>query len=507
MFSRKKFLLTICAFFAVILIANYRVSAAPAIQRTGGDDRYETAIKVSQNNWQNSDYVVLVSGENFPDALSATPLAKKYNAPILLTESNGIRSSLQNELKRLNAKNVIMVGGTGVISQNIETQLKNMGLVSTRIQGTNRYETSVEVAKNIGTNNGVVIASGENFPDAISIASIAAAKQMPIVLTLPTDMPDVTKKFVNSNSSSKYYVAGGVGAISDAAISSISNYKRLSGSDRYETNTAIINEFAGSINFNTVYVANGQGFADALAGSAAAAKTSSPIVLVHNSAGSQQPVIKSNISSVSTVNILGGAGVVSDSVVQRLINGGAMKITIDPGHGGYDSGAVGPSGVKEKDVTLAIGLKVGKILEQNGIDVVYTRTSDKVSWPSDELEDLQARCEISDEAGSNYFVAIHMNSNDASGARGTETYYYDGSDAGRKLAQSIQTELINATGFIDRGIKTANFYVIKNTAAPSVLVEAGFISNPTEEALLASGSFQDKLAKAIANGIMKNIGQ
>lgn len=502
MFSRKNILLIICAFFVAIFATTLKVSAAPAVERIGGNDRYETATKISQSYWTNSDYVVIVSGENFPDALCAAPLAEKYRAPILLTESSTMRSNVLDEVVRLNAKNAFIVGGTGAISEEIENTLKSKGLKVIRIQGKDRYETSVEVAKEVGTNNGVAITSGENFPDALSIASIAASKQMPILLTLPNTLLDSTRQFINSNNSSKYYVVGGNGAVGDSVVSVLNNYKRLSGRDRYETNTAVINEFLDNINVGTVFVADGNGFADALSGSAAASKCNSPIVLVHNDNGSQQHIIKDHIVSVSVVKVLGGTGVVPESVVQRVINGGIV-ITLDAGHGGYDSGAVGPTGVYEKNVTLAIALKVGKILEQNGIDVVYTRTSDNVSWPADVGQDLQARCDISDAAGSKYFVAIHANSAEASDARGTETYYYDGNSEGQQLAQSIQTELINATSFIDRGVRTANYYVIKNTAAPSVLIEVGFISNPTEEALLANGDFQDKLAGAIAKGIMK----
>lgn len=502
MFGRKNILLIICAFFVAIFATTLKVSAAPAIERIGGNDRYETATRISQSYWTNSDYVVIVSGENFPDALSAAPLARKYNAPILLTESNSIRSGVLNEIGRLNAKNAIIVGGTGVISENIANSLKNKGLTVSRKQGKNRYETSVEVAKEIGTNNGVAITSGENFPDALSIASISASKQIPILLTVPNTLLDSTRQFINDNSSSKYYVVGGNGSVGDSVVSVLNNYKRLSGADRYETNTAVINEFLDNINIGTVFIAGGDGFADALSGSAAAAKCDSPIVLAHNYNGSQQHIVKDHIASVSVIKVLGGTGAVSDAVVQRIINGGVV-ITLDAGHGGYDSGAVGPTGIYEKNVTLAIALKVGKILEQNGIDVVYTRTNDNVSWPADVGQDLQARCDISDAAGSKYFVAIHANSAEASEARGTETYYYAGNSEGQQLAQSIQTELIDATGFIDRGVRTANYYVIKNTAAPSVLIEVGFISNPTEEALLANGDFQDKLAGAIAKGIMK----
>lgn len=504
MFSRKNLLLAICVFICTISVINFRVSAAPATQRIGGTDRYDTALKVSQNNWQQSNYVVLVSGENFPDALCAAPLATKYKAPILLTQYKNLDNNVVNEIKRLGTKNIIIVGGSGVISSDIENVLKNMGIVTNRIYGSDRYGTSAEVAKKIGTSNGIALASGENFPDALSIASIAASRQIPILLTESKVLPDSTKQFLNNNSGSKCYVIGGTGAVSDNVVNGLSNYKRLSGSDRYETNTAVIKEFWDNISFNTVYVANGEGFADALSGSVAAAKSYSPIVLVHNSYGSQQPLVHSYLQYISSIIVLGGTGVVPDSIVQKLMNG-SIVITIDPGHGGYDSGAVGPSGVLEKDVNLAISLKVGSILQQNGIDVVYTRTSDNVSWPSEVGQDLQTRIDISNNAGAQYFVCIHSNSADDPSAKGTETYYKDGNAESEKLAQAIHSELVNSTGLMDRDIKTANFYVLRNNDIPSVLVEVGFISNPTEEALLNNDSFQNKAAEAIATGILKTV--
>jgi len=183
------------------------------------------------------------------------------------------------------------------------------------------------------------------------------------------------------------------------------------------------------------------------------------------------------------------------------------KIVLDAGHGGYDTGAIGPTGLKEKDITLAITLKVGSILVKNGVQTVYTRTSDNISWSTNEAINLQQRCDISNAAKPNYFVSIHENSFSGPTASGIETYYFTGSAAGQKLANAVQTELINETGRVDRGLKTTTgLYVIKNVDATSILVETSFISNPTEEKLLATDAYQYKLAKAISTGILKTLG-
>ncbi|WP_282804409.1 N-acetylmuramoyl-L-alanine amidase [Clostridium tetani] len=186
---------------------------------------------------------------------------------------------------------------------------------------------------------------------------------------------------------------------------------------------------------------------------------------------------------------------------------GKHIVCIDPGHGGYDSGAVGPTGIKEKDIALKVAQKTGKILENKGVKVVYTRTSDKVSWPSSVELDLKKRTEIANSMNPNYFVSIHCNSaNNIPFAKGTETYYSRGSVLGQKLATNVQKELIKNLGTINRGTKTANFYVIRNSNSPAILAELEFISNTEGEQNLNNEEFQDKCAQSIANGILKSLG-
>lgn len=185
------------------------------------------------------------------------------------------------------------------------------------------------------------------------------------------------------------------------------------------------------------------------------------------------------------------------------------KVVLDPGHGKYDSGAVGPTGLKEKNISLAVALKVGNILNKNGVETVYTRTTDDIAYTDNhdnQLKNLQLRCDIANKANPNCFVSIHANSFESPTARGIETFYFSGSASGEKLAKAVQTELIKETGKVDRNIKTAGFYVLKHVEATAILVETSFISNPEEEKLLASEVYQNKLAKAISMGIFKNLG-
>lgn len=177
-----------------------------------------------------------------------------------------------------------------------------------------------------------------------------------------------------------------------------------------------------------------------------------------------------------------------------------MRIVIDPGHGGSDPGAVGPNGLKEAHVNLAVALKVAEKLRKAGVEVKLTRTSDV-------FVDLQPRCDIANSWMADYFVSIHCNAASTPQAHGTETYCYKFGGKGEVLAKAIQAQLIAVTGRANRGVKEANFYVLRKTNMPAVLTELAFISNREEERLLASTTYQEKCAMAIAKGIGKVIGK
>ncbi|MEN6463149.1 MAG: N-acetylmuramoyl-L-alanine amidase [Syntrophomonas sp.] len=182
-----------------------------------------------------------------------------------------------------------------------------------------------------------------------------------------------------------------------------------------------------------------------------------------------------------------------------------MKVCIDPGHGGYDPGAVGPTGLKEKDVAMQIALQVGQLLQAAGIQVAYTRTSDSVSWPANVNQDLAVRSQIANNTGASLFCSIHLNSGSAA-AHGTETYCYQTGGNAEKAGTLVQAKLVAALGLTNRGNKTANYYVLRKTSMSAILTEVCFISNPTEEALARTVAFVTKAAQAIAAGIAEYFG-
>lgn len=180
-------------------------------------------------------------------------------------------------------------------------------------------------------------------------------------------------------------------------------------------------------------------------------------------------------------------------------------VVIDAGHGGYDPGSIGCSGGKEKNITLSVALKVGSILKKNGVNVVYTRKSDTVTWSTEIKKALISRANIANNIGADFFISIHTNHSDISSIRGTESYYMLGSSKGKKMAQMIQNSIIKKTKFKDRDIRYADYSVLRNVRAPAVLVELGYTSNYKEATLLHSKRYQDLFAEAIANGILKYI--
>ena len=184
-------------------------------------------------------------------------------------------------------------------------------------------------------------------------------------------------------------------------------------------------------------------------------------------------------------------------------------VVIDPGHGGSDSGAVGPTGLAEKTATLAVSKKVKSLLEASGARVVMTRDRDvDVYGPNaSDRQELQARVNVGEYApGANIFVSIHCNAFSNPAAKGMETYYFPGSARGQQLATYIYDELLKDGGLAGRGVRTANFYVIKHSSMPATLLELAFITNPREEKLLGDDKYQNTLAKAIVRGISRYFG-
>lgn len=321
--------------------------------RLAGSDRIDTAIQQALKGWPGgAPAVVLAREDNFPDALSGVPLAAKLGAPVLLTSSKELDVRVENALKTLKPEKVYLLGGEGALGSNITIKLKELGWgidQQIRLSGLNRYETAASIALETARPRShissvlqsgqvasisspveaVAIATGENFPDALSIASIAGAKQMPILLTEPKTLPSETLKALIELKPKKVYLIGGDGAISASVQAELqsqlnlssTNLIRLFGASRYDTMAAVAQAFAGET--QGLSFATGEDFPDALAGAALAARIKSTVILLPKCSLEVYPNLKNAIDQhpwnfEAQPYIFGGAGAISGEREQEL---------------------------------------------------------------------------------------------------------------------------------------------------------------------------------------------
>lgn len=184
-------------------------------------------------------------------------------------------------------------------------------------------------------------------------------------------------------------------------------------------------------------------------------------------------------------------------------------IVIDAGHGGSDPGKVGVNDALEKDINLALALRLKDLLEQKGIDVVLTRDSDEGLYAVDatnkKASDMQKRCEIISDANPIFTISIHQNSYPSEEVSGAQVFYYGQSKDGETLANILQNSLISRVDPNNKRIAKANdsYYLLKKTPTPTVIVECGFLSSPVEADLLLDENYQNKLTRAIYMGIIE----
>ena len=321
----------------------------PAFTRLSGLTQFETAKAISEHfKSGKAQNVILSTGNGFADALSAGVLAHQLDAPILLVDAlvNDSKDAFDYITQHLDpAGTVHIIGGTGVINKDFETKLNNLGFKNIiRIAGYDAYETSYLVAHSLkdSTVSTMVISSGEQYPDALSISSFAANKGWPILLTAKNALPQIIKDFLLEKKPSKVYITGGTGVISDNVKSEINsilpqtNIERLAGQSRFDTNAIITGTFATKP--SSVYLSTGNGFADALAGSVLAAQKGDPVVIIDPSTPTLPESVASYLgklysSSDVSPNLItfGGNSVVPEPVIisaNELVTGVAKEYSI-----------------------------------------------------------------------------------------------------------------------------------------------------------------------------------
>ena len=188
----------------------------------------------------------------------------------------------------------------------------------------------------------------------------------------------------------------------------------------------------------------------------------------------------------------------------------ARTIVIDPGHGGKDGGASGVTGTVEKDINLAISQKLQGYIEANADVCIMTRETDTGLYEASSTKwvksmDLKKRKEIVNTSRGDIFVSIHLNSFPQQQYYGAQVFYQAGNEQSKLLAESVQKQMVNVLDPDNKRVAKASdtYYILKNNAMPSIIVECGFLSNPAEEKLLKNENYQNKIAYAIYTGILK----
>lgn len=297
---------------------------ATSSERLSGGDRYATAAAISASSHEPGVARVYVgTGRAYPDALAAGPAAAVAGGPVLLTDPATLPAATAAELSRLSPEEIVVVGGTSSVSRGVEGLLGHYGPVR-RVAGPDRYSTAAAVALDTFTGPVPVLylASGRNFPDALSGGATAAIQGAPLLLTDPDRLPVATELAVAELQPEHIVVLGGAGAVVDPVLSALrlltTTVTRLSGENRFAT-ASEISRWAFPEASDVVYLATGADFPDALAGGPAAAATNGPLLLVQPD--TLPAAIAAELERLSPRHVvaLGGQAAVSDATLQAAL--------------------------------------------------------------------------------------------------------------------------------------------------------------------------------------------
>ena len=288
-----------------------------AIRNLRGNERYDTAVAVSKEGWKNgSESVVLTNGNSVVDGVTATPLATSKDAPILLTEKEKIPEATKSELKRLNPKNIVVIGGNTVVNESVLNELNTILPSSQikRIGGIDRYETSLLIAKEITSPiNKVYVTGGYGEADSLSIASKAGEEKQPIILSEKENINNDIFNWLKTKNLQDAYFIGGSQVLSDKVIEKINSItsnnvsnNRIFGEDRQETNAKVIEKFYTDSKYSSVLVTKSNPLVDALSAGPLAAKLKSPIVILGNEVSPLQNNVLYNKNTNLVYQVGGG---------------------------------------------------------------------------------------------------------------------------------------------------------------------------------------------------------
>ncbi|MHB8124721.1 MAG: cell wall-binding repeat-containing protein [Desulfitobacteriaceae bacterium] len=293
------------------------------VKRLAGTDCYTTAVEIAKSSFADgADTVILARGDVSTDALPAVPLAQKYHAPLLLTSPQMLPEEVFQEIKDLGTKTVLIMGGEGAVGKQVADKLSNSGITVQRVSGTDRYETAYQIAKLLNSQGQAILVNSNcavSFPDALSISAWAGYNGVPILYADATGrLSEATALAIAELKVQRTLLIGGMVVLPSVLESLVPGPERYSGQDRYETNTQVLSKLQPKP--GKIYLATGEGFADALTGAAVAAQFNAWIILTGKGGltGQQQQLLQSVSSGVSEFQALGGAAVVPDSILKDI---------------------------------------------------------------------------------------------------------------------------------------------------------------------------------------------
>lgn len=318
-------------------------TAGVTSSRLQGADRYGTAEAIATGTYGDITVAVIATGENYPDALAAAYLTGANQGPILLNPTATLRQDVVDTLTAMKAEGVQVVGGTAAINDSVVAQLKSKGFAVERIAGADRYGTAKAIAKTLpaagigelGTGGRTaIVASGENFPDALAGGPIAHAAGFPILLTRQASLPAETSQAISDLGIKQVLLLGGTAAVSATVESQLLaagvTVRRIFGVDRQGTAAAIADLAVNELKWTGTHVnlARGDAFPDALAGGPHGGQEKAPILLTVSPTTlgtGAQGWLSAHQSTVSGIHVYGGTAAVSDATVTaaRQAAGGA----------------------------------------------------------------------------------------------------------------------------------------------------------------------------------------
>ena len=301
------------------------------VKRIAGDTRIDTAIQLAKSEFNKKvNNVILSTADNYPDALSGSVLAYQQKAPILLVghtqeDRNKVLEYIKDNVNP--AGNVYILGGTGAVGEDVVKQIKSMGFANTiRLGGIDRYETSAKIADYLKAAQGtpVILVSGRNYPDALSVSSPGAVNQYPVLLVNNGDIDNYVKNVLSELKPDKIYIIGNEGVIRDNIKNNLEqitalksdNIVRIGGDDRYKTSAAVAKYF--NLPGQSICVTTGRNFPDALAGSIYAANFNAPVILVDGSLNNDI-VTYIKDKKLTGITVFGGNSAISKDTQLKLL--------------------------------------------------------------------------------------------------------------------------------------------------------------------------------------------